>query len=132
MSITSKQRTQKFVDLDLNFKPHPNTGDVSVKKDEDAVKQAIKTLVLTKLFERPFNPYKASRVSNLLFENFNPALEDTIEDNIRDLIDQYEPRAELLGVNVDFRTSDHSLILTIYFRVLSFDIDTSLDVILTN
>lgn len=127
-----KQQTRKFVDFDMNFTPHPNTGDISVVKNEEAVKQAVKNLVLTQLYERPFNPFKGSRVGGLLFENFNPALEDTIEDNINDLIQQYEPRAEFLGVDINYTPTEHSLNVRIYFRVVNIGIDTNVDVILAS
>ena len=41
-----------YADLDMNFTPHPITGDLTIKKDTDAIKQSIKNIMLTNYYER--------------------------------------------------------------------------------
>lgn len=55
-------------DLDLFFKPHPVTGDVTIKKDTDAVRRAVKNLLLTNKYERPFKPNLGGSLNQELFE----------------------------------------------------------------
>lgn len=45
---------QTFKDLNITFKPHPVTGDLTTVKDEAAIKQAIINLLLTNRGERLF------------------------------------------------------------------------------
>ena len=52
--ITS--RSVVYSDFDLSFLKHPNTKDITILKDLDAVKQSIKNLILTSRGERPFQP----------------------------------------------------------------------------
>ncbi|MGA1048851.1 MAG: hypothetical protein ACO3UU_12655 [Minisyncoccia bacterium] len=49
------RNTRIFSDLDFNFTAHPVTKDVSRKYDENAIKQSLKNLLLTRNFERPFH-----------------------------------------------------------------------------
>ena len=59
---------QTFKDLNITFKPHPVTGDLTTVKDEAAIKQAIINLLLTNRGERLFAPRIGSSLSDLLFE----------------------------------------------------------------
>ena len=64
-----KFQSKQFVDLDLNFKKNPITRDVLSKKGENAIKQSIKNLVMTRIGEKLFSPMIGSYVYNLLFDN---------------------------------------------------------------
>ena len=55
-SIASS-RAKEYIDIDLAFKAKPTSGEIFKKKDAAAVKQAIKTLVMTNLLEKPFDPF---------------------------------------------------------------------------
>ena len=93
--------TRQFADLDLNFTPHPVTGDVGFKKDENAVKQAVKNLVLTQNFERPFHSEIGSSLRSLLFEPATPMTKEILRKTISDTIINFEPRVELIGVDIN-------------------------------
>ena len=54
MAIT--KTLKQYVELDLSFKVNPFTRDLYLKTDEDAVKTALKHLLRTRNFERPFHP----------------------------------------------------------------------------
>ena len=60
--------TRTFSDLDLNFGMHPVTRDVVLKYDDQAIKAAVKNLVLTQNYERPFHSEIGSQIRGLLFE----------------------------------------------------------------
>ena len=62
------KNTRNFSDIDLTFIANPVTGDLSKKYDENAVKQSIKNLVMTRNYERPFNSSIGSQIYNVLFE----------------------------------------------------------------
>ena len=69
--MATQKTTKAFVDLDLSFKVNPFTKDLYLKTDEEAVKTALKHLIQTRNFERPFHPEIGTQVYSLLFENFS-------------------------------------------------------------
>ena len=83
---------QTFKDLNITFKPHPITGDLTVKKDEADIKQSITNLLLTIKGERFFNPELGSGLSDLLFEPLDSGTAGSINSEIASLIVKYEPR----------------------------------------
>jgi phage baseplate assembly protein W len=113
-------RTARFFrDIDLSFRVNPFTKDLYTKTNEEAVKGAVKNLILTQFYERPFQPELGSPVYGLLFENFTPILKNTLESVIRELIENYEPRAQLTNVTVTDRPDENSLDVRIDFRVVN-------------
>lgn len=111
------RKARFYRDIDLAFAVNPFTKDVYVKTNEEAVKTAIKNLVLTQNYERPFHPEIGSPVYGLLFEPFTPLIKNTLEKVISQLITNYEPRATLLGVTVDDNPDQNSLDVQIDFRI---------------
>lgn len=109
----------RYKDLDLNFTPHPVTGDISSLDGEAAIKRSIKNLVLMNFYEVPFNPSIGSEVYRLLFENFTPATESNIEQAITRTINKYEPRVEIEQVNASAEDDSNSLEVTIIFRIIN-------------
>lgn len=96
----ARARTRKYSDLDLDFIPHPVTKDVSIKTNEEAVKRAVRNLILTNKFERPFQPELGGNVRALLFENVDVFTATALEGRIRNQLEIYEPRVETLNVRV--------------------------------
>lgn len=95
-----EQRTKltQFRDLDIKFGRNPSTNDVIIKTGDNAVKQSIKNLILTDFYERPFRPGIGAGVKQLLFEPSDFITERILEEKIIEAIVNFEPRAELLGV----------------------------------
>jgi phage baseplate assembly protein W len=114
MATIKQKRT--FTDLDLSFKINPFTGDLYLKRDEEAVKTALKHLVLTSNFERLFHPEIGTQVKSLLFENISPAVRIAIEKNISDVIRNNEPRIRLINVEI-IEISNHNIKLNIVFSL---------------
>ena len=109
--------TRQFADLDLNFTPHPVTGDVGFKKDENAVKQAVKNLVLTQNFERPFHSEIGSSLRSLLFEPATPMTKEILRKTISDTITNFEPRVELIDVEIRYTLDDTAVDVRIIFKI---------------
>jgi phage baseplate assembly protein W len=116
--MTTKAINRIYSDIDLNFLAHPNTGDVSKKYDVDAVKQALKTLVLTNFYERPFQPKLGSPVYGMLFENIDVPSANSLKLRLELLISQYEPRVRAQEVTVVPLYDENSFRVTIYFYVV--------------
>lgn len=109
--------TRIFKDLDLMFTAHPVTGDVARKYDENAIKQAVKNLILTQNFERPFHSEIGSQVRALLFENATPMTKALLKKTITDVINNFEPRVNLIDVGIQFLEDRNSVGIEIKFKI---------------
>jgi phage baseplate assembly protein W len=113
------RNSRTFSDLDLNFIANPVTGDVSRKFDESAIKQSVKNLIMTNHYERLFHPEIGSQVTSLLFEPFSPLLQVTLERAIINTINNYEPRVQVLEVEVRLNEDNYSVYVSITFRIVN-------------
>ena len=111
--------TRKWADLDLDFVAHPVTKDIVLKRDVEAVKRAIRNLILTNQYERPFQPNIDGGVTRHLFELSTPHTKHDIESAIRNCISNYEPRAEVIDVFVTGDLDNNGFNVTIEFRVIN-------------
>jgi len=93
---TNVARTYK--DLDLLFNVHPIKKDINKHTAEMAVINSIKNLILTNHYERPFHPEIGSNVSKLLFENLDFVTASSLERDILQTIENFEPRASVYRV----------------------------------
>jgi phage baseplate assembly protein W len=109
---------KRYSDLDLDFIPHPISGDITIKYDENAVKRSIRNLIFTATGEKLFHPEIKSNLRNFLFDNFVPRLFVQIQMEIRDIITNYEPRAEIKDVVVIQSPDQNVLNVTVMFRVV--------------
>ena len=111
--------TRQFIDIDLNFQPHPSTGDLVAKYDENAIKNAVKNLILTKHYERPFHSEIGSNVNKLMFELPSPGIVALLRREIEDVIRNFEPRVESLNTEILFSPDQNEIFITIAFRILN-------------
>lgn len=105
-----------YKDFDLSFRKHPVTKKLIIKKNDEAVKQALKNLILTNLFERPFRPLFGSDITKTLFENYDPITESNLETYIRTAITNYEPRVIIIDINIFADPDGNELSINILFR----------------
>lgn len=124
------RNTRIFSDIDLNFIANPATGDVSMRYDENAVKASVKNLVLTQHFERPFHSNIGSPINSLLFDLASPLLTVTLKRAITDLINNHEPRVNLLDVIVNLSPDNNSVYVTIEFSILNTQRPITIDLVL--
>ena len=89
---------EAYSDLDLLFKAHPISGDVTVKTDADAVKRAVKNIVLTNYYERPFKPSLGGNIRGMLFELDTDRKLNRAKERLAKTIEDFEPRARLVSV----------------------------------
>jgi len=95
---------REYKDLDLSFQAHPVRKDVNKHTGALAVVNAVKNIVLTAHYEKPFQPDVGSNIRKLLFENLDVVTAASIEREIEQTINNYEPRVKILKVsaNPDF------------------------------
>ena len=119
-----------FSDLDLNFTAHPVTKDISRKYDDNAIKQSLRNLILTSNYERPFHSEIGSQVRSLLFESASPMLAVSMRKAIFDLVNNFEPRVDLIEVLVNFNPDENYLYLKIEFKIVNTERPITLDLVL--
>lgn len=98
MAQVTINSTRTFRDLDLNFNIHPVKKDINTHKNEFAIINSIKNLILTNHYERPFRPELGSNIRRLLFENVDVITAAQIEREISEVIGNFEPRAQVSKV----------------------------------
>ena len=113
----STRNSRRFRDIDLDFTRNAVTNDVNIVEDVIAVKRAVRNLVQTNFYERPFNPELGCGVRELLFENFTPMTGIFLRRKIEEVLTNYEPRITLEQVAVDDDQDGHRLVVDIYFYV---------------
>ena len=119
---------QTFKDLNITFKPHPITGDLTVIKDEAAIKQAIINLLLTNKGERFFDSRIGSSLSNLLFEQLDFATAALINSEVENTIKFYEPRVNILSISTVPNFDDNGFDIELVFEVTGReDLPTSIN-----
>jgi phage baseplate assembly protein W len=124
------QKQLVFSDLNLTFSKHPVTGAVSVLKNADAVKRAVRNLIMTNYYERPYNPAFGGNVSALLFENADSMTEIKVFNGIKQAIANWEPRANLDNLIVDVQPDSNSLFVKIVFSINNIKEPVELDIMI--
>ena len=110
-----------FRDFDLGFRRHPKTGKLVIKKNHESVQQALKYLVLSNKYERPFSPEYGTDLRNSLFENFDPFSAQRFTNDIESSIKAFEPRVSIdddgngQGVFIEQKDDENGLIVTIRY-----------------
>ena len=117
--VTLNKLTREFSDLDMNFLIHPVKGDLNLLKNERAIINAIKNIILTNHYEKPFFPDYGSNVRRLLFENFDVTTTAALENEIRQCIENFEPRIQVLSVIVKNNYDNNSFDVTMQFSIVN-------------
>ena len=111
-------RTRLYRDIDLSFTAKPN-GELYVKRDAAAVTQALKNLLQTNYFEKPFDPFFGANLRAMLFELVDANSEDELAEQIVKSISAYEPRAQLLHLDVDVEPDRNLIRVKIEYKVVN-------------
>lgn len=124
------RNTRIFSDLDFNFTAHPVTKDLTRRYDENAIKTALKNLILTSNYERPFHSEIGSPVRRMLFEPATPLLAASLKQAVINTINTFEPRVELTNVAVSVDEDSYTVGISIEFRIINTTRPITLDLTL--
>ena len=113
------KNTRQYSDLDLFFGKKSSDSDVQQLTDIQAVKRSIRNLVQLNTYEKPFHPEIAGGVREMLFENMTPITAQIIAKQVENVINNFEPRAKLVGVRVNPDLDRNLYELTIEFYVVN-------------
>ncbi len=115
----SKRRSDVYTDFHKDLTQSPVNLDLARKTDEEAVKESIRNLIMTDRGERLFQPQLGSDVRKMLFENITPANIQFAKDLIKTTIKNYEPRANLISVDVYDIDDTLNLNIVITFNIIN-------------
>ena len=122
MAIQRKSRA--FKDISLSFSPHPVTRDLPVLTNERAIIRSVRNLVETIPSERFFNSLIGTSIRVSLFENFDRSTVMIIEDEVRQVVANYEPRVTNVGVKVSANPDDNFLSVNVFFEIIGLQLPT--------
>ena len=122
MSTYTTKVSRAFRDISLSFKKHPVTRDVTILRNEDAIKKSVINLTRTRINERFFNDLLGTSIADSLFENMGSGLETALEEEISTLLKNYEPRIELNSVYVIANQDSNDLNIQIDYDIVGLPI----------
>jgi phage baseplate assembly protein W len=123
-----RKKRSLYSDFHKDLTTNPISFDLAMKKDEEAIKESLKNLILTDRGERLMQPNVGSDVRASLFENATPVTLKILEERVRDVINNYEPRVSIIDVDVTSLYDDNRVQVTIYFYVKNNEQPLSVDV----
>ena len=115
----SPRNVRTYSDLDLFFSAKGVSKDISKVSDIQAVKRSVRNLVLLNHYEKPFHPEIGSGVRDILFEPMTPITASILARKIETVIENYEPRAKLIGVRAQPDLDRNSYEVTVEFYVIN-------------
>ena len=116
--------SQGFKDISMTFQSNPLNDDLIAIKNENAIARSLRNIVFTTPGEKFFNQSFGSRISESLFENIVEITATIIVDEIRQSIDNYEPRVEVDDVKAFPDYDNNSFDVTITYDVIGSEIPT--------
>lgn len=119
ISITSSRKTI-YKDIDLSFIAN-NIGNVFKKTETAAVKQAVKNILTSNRFDKPFDPDFGVDLRSYLFELADENTAGELIERIKSTIEAYEPRAIIRKIDVKSEISKNSLTILLKFQVRNTD-----------
>ena len=114
MSLISKS----FRDFSLTFEKNAVTNDILSLKNEAAIKESVKNIVLYNFYEKPFDPFFGGNIIGLLFENSTPTMVLEVKNRIEQSIEIHEPRVTAVTVEVQFEENRNELNCRIQYLIL--------------
>ena len=114
--------SQGFKDISMTFQSSPLNSDLLALKNENAIARSIRNIVFTLPGEKFFDETFGSSISRTLFENIDAINASSIVDQIRQSINRFEPRVQLIDVQSfpDFDNNGYDV--TIVYRVIGADV----------
>ena len=127
---SEKYVSRGFKDLAVSFNANPSTGDFGVVKNENAIKQSVRNLILTMFGERPFQRDIGSRVKALMFEPWDPFSVDAIKSEIFNCLSRLEPRIQVTGVGLRDDSDINSVHVSIDYKIVGEPVSQNVDILL--
>ena len=126
--IVSKKKPWR--DLDLSLKIHPIRKDIIPLKDDAAIKNAVKNLLVSNFFERPFQPTLGANLRGLLFEPADAITKLDLKQGITRVLNTHEPRIKVLNIKILDESESHSYKISVNFLIKEYDSAAAVEIVL--
>ena len=124
MPAYTNQVSRGFKDISFSFTRHPVTNDVTVLRNEDAIKKSVQNLVKTRINERFFNDLLGLSVEASLFEVVGSDISSSLTEEIRTLLENFEPRIKVLDILINDTQDYNGLYITIKYSIIGLPVPT--------
>ena len=111
-----------FKDISMTFQVNPLNDDLIALKNENAIARSLKNIVFTLPGEKFFEPSFGSNISASLFENIDDITGGIIEDEIKESINTWEPRVDLISVEAFPNPDNHTYDCVITYEVIGANV----------
>ena len=118
-NINTTRDSQVFKDLDLFFSKKSTSSDISKVSGVQSIKRSVRNLILTNIYEKPFHPEIGSGIRDLLFEPLSPITAFVLSQRVEDVIENFEPRARLVGVRAEPDRVENGYKVSVYFYIVN-------------
>jgi len=120
MAVSLKDITyiKSYRDINIDFRNHPVTKDIFAVKNELSIAQSLRNLVQTRFGERLMQPKIGSKVYEILFEPLDVFSGIELQSRILDTINNFEPRVEVLEVQVGIIEEEDSAVVNVTYRII--------------
>ena len=116
--------SRAFKDISLSFTKHPVTNDVTVLKNEDAIKKSVVNLCRTRINERFFNDLLGTSIEDSLFETNLDDIASFLEREISILLKNFESRIILTNVIVESLVDSYELQIRVEYEITGLPFPT--------
>ena len=123
-------RRKGFRDLDLSLIVNPRTKDIVPLRDDVAIKNAVRNLLQTNFYERPFGHSKGANLRGLLFEPADNITIIEIKQNIQDVLQKHEPRVGIQSIVVKDLSDRNAYNIILQYRIKEFDSLQEVEIVL--
>jgi len=130
ISVSTVARKKSWADLNLKLTLHPIRKDIIPLRDDEAIKNSVKNLVLTNFFERPFQPQVGANLRGLLFEPADAITKYELSDGIKQVLIDYEPRVRVNRVGIEDQSDRNAYRITVHFQIIEMDLNTEVEIVL--
>ena len=113
--------SQSFKDISSSFKVNPLSYDIIAIKNETAISRSVRNLVLTLQGERFFQSNLGCSVSRSLFENITDSTASSIQSEIENTLNNYEPRISLIAVEVNPNYDENAYNVVIRYNIIGIE-----------
>ena len=114
--------SQGFKDISMTFQANPLNEDLIALKNANAIARSVRNIVFTTPGEKFFDPSFGSRITESLFENIDEITASVIIDEIRESIENYEPRVQLIDVLVFPNYDNNAFDVNIVYEIIGIEI----------
>ena len=114
--------SQGFKDISMTFQANPLNEDLIALKNANAIARSVRNIVFTTPGEKFFQPSFGSRITESLFENIDEITASVIIDELRESIENYEPRVELIDVQAFPNYDNNAFDVTIVYEIIGIEI----------